>query len=142
MIVDCRGCGAAHPFDQPYPFHAGFSTQGFLYNEAGTLTLVWSVYDPAFVAMGLSWERGADDRARIESALAPSPVGDRWLFANPARCPSCGRVLRQPMVQDVYYLLYPGSLRLDVTEGGPGFASVMRGGATREIGAGPYDPSQ
>jgi len=40
-------CGFDNSFDQPYPFHAGFSNAGFLYNEAGNLTLVWSSFDPA-----------------------------------------------------------------------------------------------
>ena len=45
--MPCRYCGKENLFDQPYYYHAGFADQGFLYNDAGTLTLVWSVSDPA-----------------------------------------------------------------------------------------------
>ena len=133
MIVTCPGCRVDIAFGQPYPYHAGFGNQGFLYNEAGTLTLVWSVYDPAWTSLGLSWEREPEKRARIEAALLPSPAGDRWLFANPARCPSCRHPVRQSIVTDIYYLLYPGSVLTERSDGGHGFASVVRPG---------YDPSQ
>ena len=133
MIVRCPGCRIEIPFDQPYAYHAGFGNQGSLYNEAGTLTLVWSVYDAAFMALGLSWERDARQRQAIEAALLPSPAGDRWLFGNPARCLSCGHSIRQSILQDIYFLKYPGSVLTEESDGGRGFASVMRPD---------YDPSQ
>jgi hypothetical protein len=50
-IIKCAACAHANIFNQPYPYHAGFSDQGFLYDDAGHLTLVWSCYDPAFKAL-------------------------------------------------------------------------------------------
>jgi hypothetical protein len=128
MNVRCSGCRCDIPFDQPYPYHAGFGNQGFLYNEAGTLTLVWSVHDPAFVSLNLSWERTPAERTQIEAALLPSPAGDRWLFRNSARSPSCGHNVRPSILTDIYFLKYPGSVLTEETDGGQGFASVVRPG--------------
>jgi hypothetical protein len=88
-------------FDQPHPYHAGFGNQGFLYNEAGTLTLVWSSFDREYIALvgdSTSWALGSDQQRRLEDSLLPSPVGDRWLFlSNPPRCPECSAVIAAPI---------------------------------------------
>ena len=50
VIITCASCGHENGFARPYPFHAGFSNQGFLYNDDGNLTLVWSSFEPAYEA--------------------------------------------------------------------------------------------
>jgi hypothetical protein len=127
LIVRCAHCGSGNEFDQPYPFHAGFSNQGFLYNEAGDLTLIWSSFDPAYeqlVGNKHPWMLDIDDRARIEAALLPSPRGDRWLFANPPRCVRCREPIASSMLNEIYYLRYSGSIDTDLVGGG--FNSVLR----------------
>lgn len=42
VTIDCSSCGHKNDFEQPSPFHAGFGNQGFLYNDAGNLTLACS----------------------------------------------------------------------------------------------------
>ena len=119
LRVDCAGCGVASTFDQPYAYHAGHANQGFLYNEAGTLTLVWSSFDPVYesiVGAKHPWALGWWDRRRLERTLKPAPVGGRWRFRNPARCPRCGYVISQPIGRCIYYVVYPGSLVLDGPE--------------------------
>jgi hypothetical protein len=129
MMVTCPGCRAQITFDQPYAYHAGFGNQGFLYNEAGTLTLVWSTFDPAFDVLAGDrnhpWMLMPEVQTRIEAALAPSPAGDCWLFANPARCPSCAHPIRGSILTDIYFLVYPGSVLTESTDGGHGFASAL-----------------
>jgi hypothetical protein len=132
MVVHCRHCGFGNSFDQPYPFHAGFSNQGFLYNEAGDLTLVWSSFDPAYeriVGNKHPWMLDTNDRGRLEAELLPSPRGDRWLFSNPARCGSCGQSIAAPMIDDIYYVRYAGSVDTDQVSGKGTFCSVLRVGA-------------
>jgi hypothetical protein len=51
LIVKCVRCAAENVFNQPYAYHAGFADQGFLYDDAGHLTLVWSCFDPAYVEL-------------------------------------------------------------------------------------------
>lgn len=112
MIVRCESCRVEIPFEQPYPFHAGFGNEGFLYDEAGTSTLVWSGFDRAYVDLvgpQHPWALAESAQQMLESALAPSATGGRWRFCNPARCPKCGHQLRGPMTQDIHYLLFPGS---------------------------------
>ena len=46
--IDCPECKRLIIFNQPYPFHAGSGNQGFLYNESGNCTLVWSSFDPDY----------------------------------------------------------------------------------------------
>jgi hypothetical protein len=113
MNVTCAACGGENIFAQPYPYHAGFSDRGFLYNEAGTSTLIWSTYDPDYVALVgrfHAWTLSSEQRAFLEQALAPAPSGGRWLFANSPRCMGCGAPIGKPLVEgNIYYFAYPGS---------------------------------
>lgn len=120
VTIDCSSCGNKNDFEQPYPFHAGFANQGFLYNDAGNLTLVWSSFDPAYEAIAGKrhpWALSDKQRALLESALREAPSGGRWRFANPARCKKCASPLSGPITETVYYFVYPGSIN---THSGPG----------------------
>ena len=128
--VPCGACGHDNVFDQPYPYHAGFGNQGFLYNDAGNCTLVWGSYDPAYVALlgqRNPWSLDAGEWARLEAALLPAPDGTSWRASNPARCVKCGGVIRRSMANDeISFLVYPNSVDLDEQPSGRGFASVLR----------------
>ena len=116
MEVTCARCGAANLFDQPYAYHAGFGDSVFLYNDAGNCTLVWGTYDPAYLELaGESnpWNPPTAVQERLERVLPRSPLGDRWTFASPARCGTCGAPIRAPMIDgEIHYLEYPGSIIL------------------------------
>jgi hypothetical protein len=116
LIITCKHCGKEIVFDQPYPYHAGFADQGFLYNEAGTLTLVWSIFDPAFNELfpnQTAWALSPLKRRRFEKMLLPAPDGGCWRFKNPARCLYCGKGISKPMLRSIHYLVYPGSILTD-----------------------------
>jgi ribosomal protein S18 acetylase RimI-like enzyme len=71
VTIKCTSCGHENVFEQPYPYHAGFSNQGFLYNDDGNLTLVWSSFDPAYravVGKKHPWALTAEERAQFESS--------------------------------------------------------------------------
>jgi hypothetical protein len=111
--IACPSCGHINLFQQPYPYHAGFADQGFLYNDEGNLTLVWSVYDPAFEAFfgkGNPWALSDHRMLVFEAALKPAPSGGNWRFANPARCNSCSQPISGRMGDTIYYFIYPGSV--------------------------------
>ena len=113
-VIKCSSCGRANIFNQPYPYHAGFSDQGFLYNDAGNLTLTWSCFDPAFEALAgkkSPWALSLADQQKIEDALLPAPLGGCWRFSNPARCLACGSPISDPNDRCIYYLLYDGSIQ-------------------------------
>jgi len=116
LTINCGSCGHKNDFEQPYPFHAGFGDQGFLYNDAGNLTLVWSAFDPAYeatVGQGNAWALTAEQQSLLETALLYAASGGRWRFANPARCRSCASAISGPITETIYYLRYPGSLVTD-----------------------------
>lgn len=103
-------------FDQPYTYHAGFSDQGFMYSDSGHCTLVWSWYDPVvkeFFPAGSRLSDNAAARGRFESALRPAPDGGRWRFANPARCLYCSGRIAGPILEQIYYLVFPDSIITD-----------------------------
>ena len=117
MQVECPSCSASHEFAQPYPYHAGFGDSVFLYNRTGNRTLVWGTYDPVYTSLlgakENAWNPSAAVCAYLEAQLPPSPAGDPWGFAYPARCQQCGAVLRAAMADgEIYYLEYPGSVIL------------------------------
>jgi hypothetical protein len=106
ITIKCTSCGHENGFDQPYGIHAGFSNQGFLYNDQGNLTLIWSSFDPeyeAVVGRKHPWGLTADDQAKLEAALSPAPKGGGWRFANPARCTKCGEAISGAITQTIYY---------------------------------------
>jgi hypothetical protein len=112
--IPCPQCQRPNHFAQPHLYHAGFGDQGFLYDDAGHLTLTWSIYDPIFeryVGKRVAWDLSAEERRPFEDALKPAPSGGRWRFENPARCLFCGAKLLDPIgPASVYYVLYPDSI--------------------------------
>ena len=129
MEVHCATCGRSNAFDQPYAYHAGFGDQGFLYNDAGDCTLVWSIYDPEYEALLAKyspkqpWKLSEAAKQELEEQLPSSPRGDRWRFVNPARCRNCHNQISAPMGEaSIYYLLYRDGV---VLEGGP-FARTLK----------------
>ena len=117
MDVYCSACGQTTHFDQPHSYHAGFANQGFLYNDAGNLTLVWSSFDKAWESIAGAvhpWMVNAATWARLESALHPAPHGGRWRAANPPRCSRCRSPIGQSIADgEIHYLIYPGGLLVD-----------------------------
>lgn len=116
FTIDCKHCDRKNLFEQPYPYHAGFTDQGFLYDDAGTLTLVWSMLDPVLNELFPDdplWTLNLLHRRGFEKLLVPAPSGGRWRFRNPARCTHCGKPISDPMLRSVHYLLYPGSILTD-----------------------------
>jgi hypothetical protein len=119
LVIKCNSCEWGNTFEQPYPYHAGHADQGFLYNDAGNLTLVWSSFDycyEAIVGQKHPWTLTPEDRAAFESALLPAPSGGNWRFSNPARCKQCGESISEPITRTIYYLEYEGSI---ITNGDP-----------------------
>jgi hypothetical protein len=112
--MQCSACKKETVFDQLYPYHAGFSDQGFLYDDAGTLTLVFGAYDPKFASVFgrlNPWTKEDEAKKReFEESLPLAPSGGRWRFTNPARCPHCRAKLSGPITECIYYLIYPGSV--------------------------------
>lgn len=130
LIVKCKQCGRDNTFDQPYAYHAGFSDQGFMYSDSGHLTLTWSWYDPAikrFFSDERVWTAQSESHRRFEAALLPAPDGGRWRFSNPARCLHCSAALSGPMMECVYYLLYPGSIQTEDGRGDMRLAENLTG---------------
>jgi hypothetical protein len=120
-IIRRKACGKDNVFDQPYRYHAGFSDQGFLYNESGDLTFVWASYDPLMRRLfpgKQPWVFDADEQRTFEEFLKPAPSGGRWKFINPARCVHCAEPISPPMMQDIYYVFYPGSISADSQKSG------------------------
>lgn len=131
VVVKCTKCGFENVFNQPYPYHAGFGNQGFLYNEKGNRTLIWSSFDPDYervVGKNHPWALGSESQKQLESALLPDPNGGGcWLFSNPARCLKCGSPISEPIGSNIYYLNYDESIDLDPdSKRGRGLKEMMK----------------
>jgi hypothetical protein len=115
MHIACPSCGRENVFEQPYPYHAGFSNVGFLYNEKGNRTLIWSSYDPVYeeiVGKIHPWMLSEQQRGAMEKALPLAHDGGHWRFVNPPRCINCGTPIGKPISEDISYFVYPGSVDL------------------------------
>jgi len=116
LSIICKHCDKENLFDQPYPYHAGFSDDGFLYSDSGVYTLVWNICDPVFKEMFFEktpWTLSSSNRRKFEKQLPPAPDGGRWRFHNPARCVHCKKPILGPMLRSIHYLVYPGSVVLN-----------------------------
>ena len=133
-VLKCASCARANVFDQPYLYHAGFSDQGFLYNDAGNRTLTWSCYDPAYAALvgGKSpWSLTLAEKQKVEEALLPAPKGGRLRFSNLARCLHCGAAISDSIERCIYYLLYDGSIQTqDLQRHDHNFGQQLRTGTS------------
>src|SRR4051812_29746237 len=134
MNVRCASCGHDNAFEQPYPYHAGFSDQGFLYNDSGNLTLVWSSYDPAYVALvghlHHPWSLSRDQWGRVEASLRPAADGTSWRANNPPKCLECHAAIGRPIASgEIYYLVYAGSPVIGEPPTSLGLAEVLRSDA-------------
>jgi membrane protease YdiL (CAAX protease family) len=129
IVGTCPHCGHGNVFAQPYPYHAGYGYQGFLYNETGDCTLTWSSFDREYAAAVGSkqpWELTAADREALEDRLTPAPDGTRWLFRNPARCRQCRAPISGPITDTIYYLRNECTVDRDVRSGwGSGLRDVL-----------------
>lgn len=117
ITLKCPSCGRENQFEQPYPIHAGFSNEGFLYNDDGNLTLTWSTYDPTYVELigrHHPWALTPGLQTKLEDLLRPAPSGGRWRFANPARCLECAAPISDPITRTIYYVMYRGSIVTDI----------------------------
>lgn len=116
MDVVCTFCDFVNKFKQKYPYHAGFSNLGFLYNDDGNLTLVWNSYDPDYqriVGEVHPWGLSKSQQSKLEAALKPAPYGGNWSFKNVPRCSKCHEPVGKSIKEDIYFLIFPGSLELD-----------------------------
>ena len=134
VIVRCSNCEHEIQFDQPYAYHAGFGNQGFLYDDAGTCTLVWSSFDLAYVALVGEchpWALNSEQQELVEDRLKRAPGGGAWRFSNPPRCPSCSEPIGEPIGNSIHYYLYPDSVLLDQRPSQRSFADALSAEASR-----------
>jgi hypothetical protein len=113
MMVICKKCGLENDFEQPYPYNADFTKVGFLYNDEGNLTLIWSIYDPVYEATAGEappWDISPKKQKAFEKKLPPAPSGGRWMFKNSARCAKCGAPVSPPVTRTIYFLEFEGSI--------------------------------
>ena len=124
----CPGCGKRLVFREPSFEHTQILDYGFLYNDAGTSTLVWKTFDPSYEAMlgnQKPWNLSPGQQAAFEARLKPAPAGGRWRFANYPRCPMCRAAIGCPVTKSERLLVYDGSLVLNEPGSGKGLSEVL-----------------
>ncbi len=134
----CPGCGKRLVFQDPSGEHSRYVDYGFLYNDAGTLTLLWKTIDPTFEVMfgeQKPWDLSLEQQAAFEARLKPAPGGGRWRFANYPRCPHCREAIARPMTKSDLCLIYEGSLVLKEPGTGHGLSQALIEGAATPVNA-------
>jgi hypothetical protein len=124
--VKCPSCSQIVEFRQPGPYHSGFGNVGFLYDDAGTSTLVWSSFDPAYesiVGRAHPWTLTPRQQQDLEKRLPLSPTGGHFRFSNRPRCVHCSAQIGLSMADTTSYLVYSGSIDVDT---GHGLGTILR----------------
>lgn len=110
MQLTCQHCKRRVQLKQKYPYHAGFSNEGFLYCDKDSTVLTFNVYDPTFekLAAGkLPWAPDFSDKEKrkVEKHLKPCPCGGRFSFENHGRCPSCAAPIAKPIGKSIHFFI-------------------------------------
>jgi hypothetical protein len=122
MKDKCKYCGFELEFDQPYPIHAGFSNEGFMYSDDGKQTLVWSSFDPDYILIvgdKHPWTLNDNERNKFELSLCPSSLCSNWSFRNSIRCVHCHQPYSGPITETIYYYQYKQTIDTHTREHNP-----------------------
>lgn len=107
MKIDCTTCGETIVLPQKQPYHAGFSSRGFLYCDESAAILEFSPYNPKYVAAvgdKHPWSLDDAEKRQLEDALKPCPTGGRFRFGADPRCPKCQSLLENLLQDDIHFV--------------------------------------
>ena len=107
MEIHCSACGETIKVPQKQPFHAGFSSRGFLYCDETAAILEFSPYNPNYVAVvgdKHPWALSEVEQRRVEDALKRCPTGGRFRFGAIPRCPKCQSPLVGLLRDDIHFI--------------------------------------
>ncbi len=92
MNYICSHCKKAIIIKQPFPYHSGFSDQGYLYCNRCPNILVFSIYDEFYTKLcneKQPWGLMLEEQKFVEDNLYPCPCGCSFKFSAKPRCPHC-----------------------------------------------------
>ena len=107
MKIHCANCHQSTCISQDSPYHAGFSSRGFLYSDQASAILVFSAYNSNYVRVvgdQHPWSLNELDQQKLEAALKPCPAGGRFRFSALPRCPHCQRELEGLLADRIHYV--------------------------------------
>ncbi len=107
MKIICSACGESTTIAQEHPFHAGFSSRGFLYCDSSPAILEFDPYNPRYTKLvgdKHPWSLSLVERKTVENALKPSPSGGRFRFDALPRCPKCNDPLPHLLPDDIHFV--------------------------------------
>lgn len=107
MIINCPACGQSTAIAQEHPYHAGFSSRGFLYCDNSSAILEFDPYNPKFTAIvgdKHPWSLNQNEKERVENALKPYDKIGRFRFGALPRCPICNETLPQLLPDEIHFV--------------------------------------
>jgi hypothetical protein len=107
MIINCPACGQSTAIAQKYPYHAGFSSRGFLYCDSSSAILEFDPYNPKYTAIvgdKHPWSLNQDEKECIENALKPYEKTGRFRFGALPRCPICNETLPYLLPDEIHFV--------------------------------------
>ncbi len=120
MILTCPHCTKEIRLRQEYPYHAGFSNQGFLYCDSCAATLVFGSYNRNYVRVvgdKHPWMLSREEKKRVEARLKPCRCGRHFRFDAHPRCPHCGGDIQSLLPDAMHFLLVGDVVDADKDEG-------------------------
>jgi hypothetical protein len=107
MNIQCQACGITTELKQAQPYHAGFSSLGFLYCDSSSAIVEFNPYNLKYMAVvgdKHPWALSSEEKSRLEAALKPSPTGGRFRFGAMPRCPKCQAILPDLLNDDIHFV--------------------------------------
>jgi len=107
MKIFCSACGQTSVVPQDHPFHAGFSSRGFLYCDSSSAILEFDPYNPRYTAIvgdKHPWSLNSNEKESVENALKPCDTGGKFRFGVLPRCPICNETLPDLLPDEFHFV--------------------------------------
>lgn len=107
MNLKCPHCFNLIDLKQKYPYHAGFSNQGFLYCNLCPNILEFGSYNCYYVSLigdKHPWMLTIEEKKKVEDHLKPCPCGGHFRFDAYPRCPHCRENIQSLLPDKIHFL--------------------------------------
>ena len=107
MEINCLACGKTTTIAQKHPYHAGFSSRGFLYCDSNSAILEFDTYNARYMSIvgdKHPWSLNLEEKTLVENALKPFVLGGRFRFDALPRCPKCNEPLPQLLNDNIHFV--------------------------------------
>jgi len=120
MDLNCPHCHKVIHLKQKYPYHAGFSNQGFIYCDSCPNIFEFHSYNQSYISvLGKHihpWSLSSSEKKKVEDNLKPCPCGGYFRFNAYPRCPHCNNNIQSLLPDKIHFIEFGKVIDADKDE--------------------------